>query len=65
MVAVEQIMSAVQAHEALQWCLQEPAMMKMQRDDTLVPPIAFVLTGAGEAFIDLWGTPADLVPADV
>jgi hypothetical protein len=54
MVTVEQIMAAVQAHEALQWCLQEPAMLKMQRDDSLVPPVAFVLTGAGETFTDLW-----------
>ena len=65
MTTAEQVILAVRDHPSLQWCFQHPAMMDAQRDDTLVPPICFVLTGAGEAFIDLWGTPADLVPADV
>jgi hypothetical protein len=60
MATVEQILPAVQDHLALQWCFQQPALLELRRDDTLVPPVWFLLTDAGEGFAALQGTPAEL-----
>ena len=52
-----EIMAKVRDHEALRWCLEIPVMLEPQRDDTLVPPIWFLLTATGEAFVDLRAVP--------
>jgi hypothetical protein len=61
LVTVEQIVSAIQGHLALQWGLQAPALLELQRDNTLTPPVWFVLTAAGETFATLPGLPAELM----
>ena len=58
--SAEQITTKVPDHDTLRWCLEIPVMLEMQRDDALVPSIWFVLTAAGEAFVDLRATPAEL-----
>ena len=55
--SIEEIMIKVRDHDALQWCLQMPAMLDVHHDDSLVPPVWFLLTPAGQAFVDLRNSP--------
>ena len=48
-------MPAVRRHDALQWCLKMPGLLEMQHDDSMVPPIWFLLTAPGEALLAMRG----------
>jgi hypothetical protein len=58
--SAEQIMAPVRAHHALQWCLRFSPKLEMRQDETLVPPVWFLLTTAREALVTLRETPAEL-----
>jgi hypothetical protein len=55
--SIEEIMGKLREHDVLQWCLQIPVMLEVHQDDSLVPPVWFLLTPTGQAFVDLRNSP--------